>query len=194
MTEVTNRGEQRTAVTIRRAQLGDAVAIAELHGRSFLATYPGLLRTREATLRGSDERNALWTRRLQEPGMGSETFVAHTDQRLRGFLYTGPTADSDDIPWHTGQVYSIHVDPSSQGAGIGSELLAAGIAFQLAAGVEDVTLWVVDFNLGARKFYEAHGFRLDGAQRTEVLALGVGDGDQVDVLRYRRRLGAGGNL
>lgn len=60
--------------------------------------------------------------------------------------------------------------------------------------MQDVTLWVVDTNLRAREFYEARGFRLDGARRKEVLALGTPEGDQVDVVRYRCRLGAGGNL
>lgn len=180
--------------TIRPASAEDAAAIAKLHGRSFLATYPDLLVTREATLRGIEARAALWTNRLQDPRVGSEVFVAHDFRGLCGFAYTGPTADGDDSPARTGQVYSIHVDPDSQGAGIGSELLGAALALQLASGMEDVTLWVVDSNVRACKFYEARGFRLDGARRKEVLALGTTEGDQVDVVRYRLQLGAGGNL
>ncbi|MGH8957973.1 MAG: GNAT family N-acetyltransferase [Acidimicrobiia bacterium] len=193
MSNASNQGDQGLA-TIQPASVDDASAIAELHGRSFLATYPELLRTREATLRGSDERVALWTSRLQDSRAGSEVFVAHEDEGLCGFVYTGPTADTDDAATRTGQVYSIHVDPMSQGAGIGSELLDAALAFLLASGLEDVTLWVVTTNLQARRFYEACGFRLDGARRDEVLALGTAEGDRVDVVRYRRQLGAGGNL
>ncbi|HEX5721948.1 MAG TPA: GNAT family N-acetyltransferase [Acidimicrobiia bacterium] len=188
------REDQGVATTIRPASVDDAAAIAALHGRSFLATYPELLRTREATLRGSDARVALWTSRLQDLRAGRGVFVAQDSQGLCGFVYTGPTTDNDDSATRTGQVYSIHVDPDSQGAGIGSELLNAALALQLAAGMQDVTLWVVDTNLRAREFYEARGFRLDGARRKEVLALGTPEGDQVDVVRYRCRLGAGGNL
>ena len=188
------REDQGVATTIRPASAEDAAAIAELHGRSFLATYPDLLRTREATLRGSDARLALWASRLQDLRMGREVLVAHHSQGLCGFVYTGPSEDDDDSETRTGQVYSIHVDPDSQGAGVGSELLNAALALQLASGMEDVTLWVVDTNLRARRFYEDRGFRLDEARRKEVLALGTTEGDQVDVVRYRCRLSAGRNL
>ena len=188
------REDRGVATTIRPASAEDAAAIAELHGRSFLATYPDLLRTRETTLRGSDARLALWASRLQDLRMGREVFVAHDSRGLCGFVYTGPSGDDDDSETRTGQVYSIHVDPESQGAGVGSELLNAALALQLASGMEDVTLWVVDTNLRARRFYEARGFRLDEARRKEVLALGTTEGDQVDVVRYRCRLSVGGNL
>jgi ribosomal protein S18 acetylase RimI-like enzyme len=184
---------QRTATTIRPASADDAGAIAELHGRSFLATYPDLARTRKATLLGGEARVVLWSDRLQARRGSSEVLVAHGSQGLHGFVYTGPSADSDDSITRTGQVYSIHVDPALQGVGIGTELLNAAIAFQRASGTEDVTLWVVKTNLQARKFYEARGFRLDGARREEVLSLGTAEGDRVEVVRYRCQLDAGGN-
>ena len=176
---------------IRPASAEDAKPIAELHGRSFLATYPELPRTVAVTLGGSNERTAYWTNRLRGLGLGCAVFVARDRAALRGFVYAGPTADPDDGARRTGQVYSIHVDPWAQGAGIGSELLDAAVSFLRASGFDDVTLWVVDSNLGARKFYEARGFGLDGARRREILALGSADGDVVDVVRYRRQLTAG---
>ncbi|HKZ19370.1 MAG TPA: N-acetyltransferase [Acidimicrobiia bacterium] len=185
--------DQRIPTTIRPASADDATAIAELHGRSFLATYPDLARTREATLLGGDARVALWSDRLQGLRDGSEVLVAYGSQGLHGFVYTGPSADSDDSTTRTGQVYSIHVDPALQGVGIGTELLNAAIAFLRASGTEEVTLWVVNNNLQARKFYEARGFGLDGGRRKEVLSLGTALGDQVEVVRYRYQLDTGGN-
>ena len=185
-----NRGEQGL-VRIRRAAATDAPAIADLHGRSFRATYPYLPKTIEGTENGSSQRVELWTNRLQNSLEDCAVFVAEDRGEIHGFVYVGPTTDTDDIPGWTGQIFSIHVDPSAWGVGIGTKLLEFAVGHLRSMGVGDATLWVVDDNRRARTFYESLGWKQDGAERTEILAIGTSDGDKVDVIRYRHQLRGG---
>ncbi|HJQ95695.1 MAG TPA: GNAT family N-acetyltransferase [Acidimicrobiia bacterium] len=187
-----NRGDQGV-IRIRGAAETDAPAIADLHGRSFRATYPNLPKTMEGTKNGSRQRVELWTNRLQKPVADCGVLVAEDRGRIQGFVYSGPTRDTDDDPRRTGQVFSIHVDPPAWGAGVGSDLLDNAVANLRSSGFEDATLWVVDENRRARMFYEARGWKLDGGRRKETLAVGHSDGDEVDVIRYRRQLITGGD-
>jgi ribosomal protein S18 acetylase RimI-like enzyme len=185
-----NRGDQGL-VRIRRADATDAPAIADLHGRSFRATYSKLPKTMEGTESGSRQRVELWTNRLQNSLEDCAVFVAEERGEIHGFVYAGPTTDTDDIPGAIGQIFSIHVDPPAWGVGIGTKLLEFAVGHLRSTGVGDVTLWVVDDNRRARTFYESLGWKQDGAERTEILAIGTSDGDKVDVIRYRHQLHGG---
>jgi ribosomal protein S18 acetylase RimI-like enzyme len=182
-----SRGHQGLA-RIRRAAATDAPAIADLHGRSFRATYPNLLKTMKATENGASQRVELWTHRLDDSLEDRAVFLAEDRGEILGFAYVGPTTDTDDSPERTGQIFSIHVDPPVWSAGIGTKLLEFALGHLRSTGVEDATLWVVDDNRRARTFYESLGWKQDGAERTEILAIATGDGDEVDVIRYRRQL------
>ena len=175
---------------IRPASVADANAIAALHGRSFLATYPDLSRTIAATKQGLSRRVALWTDRLENPPPGCATFVASEDLRIHGFVFVGPSGDAHHKDDGIGQVFSIHVDPSLWGGGIGTRLLDHALDFLESCGFEEATLWVVAGNDRARQFYETLGWHLDGLQRKEILAVEGPDGDEVDVVRYRLELKA----
>lgn len=175
---------------IRRASVADAEAIAELHGRSFLATYPDLSKTIAAINQGLNRRVTLWTERLENPLPGCATFVADEDLRIHGFIHVGPSRDDDDKRGGTGQIFSIHVDPPRWGSGIGKRLLDHALDFLQSSGFSEATLWVVAGNDRARQFYEALGWHLDGLQRKEILAVERQDGDEVDVVRYRLELNA----
>ena len=173
---------------IRSATIADAEAIAEIHGRSFLAAYPDLARTVAAINQGMSRRVALWTERIERQPAGCSTFVANEDLRIHGFIHVGPSRDDDDQRGDTGQIFSIHVDPPRWRSGLGKRLLDHGLDFLRSSGFSEATLWVVSGNSRARQFYEALGWGLDGGQRNEILAVDGPDGDKVDVVRYRLEL------
>ena len=175
----------KEVVEIRHASVADSEAIAELHGRSFVATYPDLSRTIAGINQGLSRRVTLWTDRIENSPTGCATFVAHEDLRIVGFVFVGTSGDEDDLGGHIGQVFSIHVDPSHWGAGIGSRLLDHALGFLEFSSFKEATLWVVASNDRARRFYEALGWRRDGAHRKETLAIEGPEGDEVDVVRYR---------
>jgi ribosomal protein S18 acetylase RimI-like enzyme len=45
--------------------------------------------------------------------------------------------------------------------------MASALDRLAAAGYEQATLWVLDTNARARRFYEAAGFRADGAEKPD---------------------------
>jgi ribosomal protein S18 acetylase RimI-like enzyme len=74
-------------------------------------------------------------------------------------------ADPDDPA--RGHVFSLYVDPSSAGAGVGRALLAHGVQELEARGFTAATLWVFAANERALRFYRASGWAPTGATRVE---------------------------
>ena len=182
---------QQSEVDLRPAFPSDACAIAAVHADSLLATYPHLPISRRSVETGRAAREALWASRLREPSSGQSTVVAVYGDQVCGFVYLGPSPDSDNDPAAVGQILSIHVSPTLTGRGVGARLMSAAIAGLVAEARNAITLWVVADNDGARRFYERLGWRQDGGSRREILAVGHGEGDLVEVVRYRRDLDSG---
>lgn len=169
---------------VRYASLDDSAAIAAIHVDSFLATYPHYPTTRRSTETSLAGRMALWDSRVRAPAAGQFTLVARHEGRLGGFIYCGPTTDSDDNGRTVGQILSVHVSPALVGRGVGRRLMAEALAALGAAGYRTASLWVVADNHRARRFYERLGWRHDGAVRQEALAVSGEEGDEVEVVRY----------
>ncbi len=176
-------------VEIRLASAADAPAIAELHGRSFVATYPDLSRTIAGINQGLSRRVTLWTDRIENSPMGCATFVAHEDLRIVGFVFVGPSGDEDDLGAHTGQVFSIHVDPT------GLRGRHRKTAARSCPGFPRVIRFQRGHALGGGRQRPGpallRGPRLapsTARSRNEILAIEGPEGDEVDVVRYRIEL------
>lgn len=63
---------------------------------------------------------------------------------------------------HDGEVRKLFVEPVLQGQGIGARLLEYAVEHLGAK-----TLWALEKNTGAIRFYQRHGFRLTGDKRLE---------------------------
>ena len=173
-------------VEIRPASPADAPGIAAVHVDSFLATYPHLPVTRRSAATGIEGRRAVWDSLLRTPRPGHSVLVATEDGKVCGFVHLGPSPDDD-----TGHVFSIHVSPRMTGNRVGRRLLGEAVAILGEAGFGSISLWVVAGNHGARRFYERLGWREEPVRRHEPLAVGDEEGDEVEVVRYRRDLGDG---
>lgn len=178
-----------TVIAIRPAVPDDAADIAAVHVRSFVAAYSHLPRTRHSAAIGLTDRVSEWRRRLEMADR--VTLVATDGRRIDGFAHLGSSPDGD-AGGETGHVFSIHVDPDQTGHGTGERLMVAAAASLTTHGYRCATLWVVADNDRARRFYQRLGWTTDGASRREHLAVGDEDGDEVEVVRYRRDLGASG--
>lgn len=174
-----------TKIEVRAARPGDAEAIARVHVRSFLATYPQYPATHRSAGRGRPGREKVWAEIIEEQG-DRVALVACESERIVGFALVGgsPARADDQAPW--GELSSIHVDPEWTGSGTGTRLLDEAVKWLANAGYETATLWVVEDNHRARRFYENQGWGADGTRRRERLAVGEEDGDSVVVVRYRR--------
>jgi GNAT superfamily N-acetyltransferase len=72
------------------------------------------------------------------------------------------------VPERTGEVPSIYVDPAMLGTGVGRELFEAAATALRDAGCTRATLWVLEANALARRFYEKAGWSWDGAVSTHL--------------------------
>lgn len=167
---------------IRTASPGDAVAIAEVHVRTWQVAYRGLIP--QAYLDGLDpaRRAERWTRSLSEPRPAGTTLVAELDGRVIGFVDAGRCRDEDATD-DVGEVRAIYVHPDEWDTGAGRELMIAALKSLQDSGFSRAWLWVVDTNERARRFYERGGWTCEGSvQDVEPF------GGKVVEVRYERAL------
>lgn len=168
-----------TGAELRRANVGDAVGIAEVHVASWRGAYTGLLPAALLDAHTVERRTARWR---DELSAGSQTtWVALEAGVVVGFASIGGSRDADTGP-RVGELYAIYVAPAAWDKAVGHALHEAAVA-SLESAYDEAILWVLDGNVRARRFYERHGWRLDGAAKQET------HGDAVlDEVRYRRPL------
>jgi GNAT superfamily N-acetyltransferase len=150
---------------IRLARPGDARAIAEVHVASWRHAYRGLLPDDYLDRLSVDEREKARREHLEDPSSEWGTLVVEDAGRVVGFSTYGPSRDEDATP-ATGEVPAIYLDPDVIGTGVGRELLAETIVALRAAGFTRASLWVLEGNVRARRFFEKAGWVWDGSVST----------------------------
>jgi ribosomal protein S18 acetylase RimI-like enzyme len=156
-------------VSIRPAQPRDAAAIALIHVRTWQAAYRGqlpqhFLKSLDAEIQ---QRTARWEGFIANAASRRHVqLVAEESGRVVGFVTFGPSEDEPVDP-DVGQVYAIYVDSGYWDRGYGRDLFAAAVRGLTEAGFGAATLWVLESNRRARRFYEAAGWVTDGATKTE---------------------------
>ena len=95
--------------------------------------------------------------------------MAEDDSIVVGFVHLCPTRDEDRYPPTVGEVTSIYVLEEVWGTGTGRALMAAALERVTQAGFVQATLWVLDTNHRARRFYEAGPWQPDGATKRDHL-------------------------
>ena len=148
---------QTEKLTLRRARIADAPAIARVYVESWRRTYRGLLP--DAYLDGlryeSFEKH--WRRTLASRGWA---FVAERIDEESGLgaeivgMASGGRARRDRVG--AGEIYVLYVDHAFHGQGVGRALFDA-CHYELATrGLANVFTWVLESN-PSRKFYEHLG-------------------------------------
>lgn len=169
---------------VRAAGPDDAEQIAAVHVRSWQAAYHGLLPQEYLDRLYPAGRLARWRRTLDETDQGTGgVIVAVTDGQVCGAAWFGPTRDTDTDPVRVGELIGIYLLPEAWGKGLGRKLLAAAVEHLAAAGYSQATLWVLDSNARARRFYAKAGWAEDGAVKQDDRL-----GFPITEVRYRRPL------
>jgi len=152
-------------VRIRDATVDDADAVALVHVHGWQWGYRGLLPGEYLDGLSAERRAEQWRSWLLEPGR-TRTRLAEENGACVGFAVSGPSRDpgADD---DTGEVYAIYVEEDVAGTGVGTELLGSAIAWLTERGFARATLWVLEGNARARRFYEREGWTLDGAAKSD---------------------------
>jgi GNAT superfamily N-acetyltransferase len=171
-------------MTIREAVTADIPQMAVMHVRSWQAAYRGMIPQDYLDSLDSAERADRWTRIMRDldPARGG-VFVAEGNGGLLGLACFGPTRDEDADPDQVGEVKAIYLVEEAWGQGCGRELMATSLERLTIAGFSEATLWVLDANARAQRFYEVAGFRPDGAVKIDDRGT-----FQLRELRYRRAL------
>lgn len=119
---------------LRRLGLDDLAMAAEVHRESYDARLPWLAGQHDAAAFAGFWREHLFP--------AFDLWGWHSGDALLGVMALQP-----------GRIDQLFVAPAAQRLGIGSRLLT-----RAQAGQDVLELWTFERNLGARAFYEAHGF------------------------------------
>jgi ribosomal protein S18 acetylase RimI-like enzyme len=155
---------------VRPAIAADASALAALHVVCWQEAYAGHLPQEHLDGLSVDGRRTMWERLLADEATAA-AFVADD--------FTGFVA----VDLVEGQVSAIYVRASAWSTGLGRALMAVGLERLAAAGFDEATLWVLDTNERAIRFYDRGGWTRDGAVKLETIG-----GRDVTEVRYRRSL------
>ena len=160
----------------RGAEADDVDALAALHVASWRWAYRGLLDADVLDRLSVDERASMWRELID----GGETVVvlAERGDRLLGFA-SGAASRDDDARPGTGEVGAIYLAEEAAGTGLGTELFVEIQGELRARGFVRATLWVLESNARARRFYEREGWRWDGSTSDHQIQC-----DRQPIVRY----------
>ena len=147
---------------VRPAEPGDARRLGEIHVETWRATYVGVVPQELLDSLSVDARERQWAEWIPDPRTAA--FVAELDDRVVGFVNVGPSFSEPGV----GELYAIYVVPDAHGTGAGPALIEAGVDW-LAERWSEAILWVATENPRARRFYERHGWVVDGERVDDVL-------------------------
>lgn len=168
-------------IRVRPAKPNDAQAIARISVESWQAAYRGHITDAVLNAQSVDLRAAFWRDRLSESR--GRVFVAEKDGSIIGFCDLIPTRDKD-VGSPVGEIAALYILSHHWRQGAGRALCNRILAEARRQGYAVLTLWVLESNRDARCFYEAMGFSLDGARKSEKAS----DGSDLREVRFHRRL------
>ena len=137
---------------LRRAQVGDEHAVAEVHVRSWQVGYRGLIADDYLDGLRPEDRADRYTFDVDDP----LTIVAVTD-RIRGFASISPGA---------GELRAFYVDPQAWGTGLGQALIVEAER-RLAERHAVAALWVLTGQHPRASVLRGGGLAPDGTERAE---------------------------
>jgi len=167
------------SIKIQNAILEDSRGLGVVHSESWKVAYKGIVPDsflEKMTVGNSKKR---FERALSQ-GI-EKNIVAFEGDQIVGFMCIGKSRD-DDSNHSVGEIWGIYVLPSHWRQGIGTELLLYGLSSLKAEEYSKVTLWVLEDNINARRFYEKHGFKYDGTKKELNL------GKELNEIRYVKDL------
>jgi ribosomal protein S18 acetylase RimI-like enzyme len=164
---------------IRRAGSADAETVGRIHVESWSLAYRGIMPDDVIARTDLAYRTAFWKARIADQEW--PVFLIEENGQAVAFCQMIPTKDPDDDRQRVGHITSLHVLPQLRRHGYGRSLMDHVLAEFGRRGFAEVTLWVLEANSAARRFYEKYGFRLDGGARRYPKT-------EVPEVRYRIRL------
>ena len=142
-------------LTIRPAEAEDAANIANVHIKTWRATYRGIIPKAHLDHLTIDSRAITWARLMERSGDDLILLVSEDEAgEIVGFVSgsVGRTA----VPGHEAEISSLYVLPGFQGVGHGRRLFMAASNRLASRNLEGLAIWVLKDN-PATGFYKHLG-------------------------------------
>ena len=149
---------------IRTAFLEDCRAVAAVHVASWQAAYAGILDAGFLAGLSIDRREDSWRQVLS--AADSELLLGCEDGSVVGFASFGQSRDADAPPGR-GELWALYVQPRAWSTGAGRELWRASHARMQSQQFTSVSLWVLEGNSRAVRFYSVAGFAVEAGSEKE---------------------------
>ncbi len=162
---------------IRVANKKDAKGVAKVHIDTWRACYKGIIPDSYLDSFNYAERTKGWKKGLCDKSQFN--FVAEEMQEIVGWITYG--INRDKRPEDIFEIYGIYVLPEYWGSNVGSSLFTSAMNDLEMRSPEIITLWVLEKNIRAKKFYQQNGYKLDGV--TEQINIG---GKDLTEVRYEK--------
>lgn len=156
--------------------LDDAEEITRLHRRAaqngFAHIFPA-----EAPPPPFEDDLSRWQFWLgPDRDQGRHAYMVQMDGCVVGVVLAGPDPDPDPNIGHLSRLY---VDPDRWGAGLGTALHPAAVADLAERGFPAATLWVLEGNVRARRWYERLGWSQTHRRKATFEPAGICDAQYV---------------
>jgi GNAT superfamily N-acetyltransferase len=165
----------KTQLRVRRAVESDCDTIAAVHVHSWQWAYRGLIPNAALDSLTVTERVPGWRAALAA-GSSHRIWLAEEDELGMGFAAWGPARDPD-ARQGTVELYALYLELAAAGSGVATALVSAVTREMHEHGHARATLWVLEGNARARRFYERSGWRDEGSRKivklrgTELVAV-----------------------
>lgn len=150
------------AVDIRRAEPGDAGAIARVHEEAWRGTYAGIIPHRALSAMIARRGSAWWANAVRR---AAAVLVVEMGGEIVGYATLGRNRARE--LGQQGEIYELYLKPEYQGIGLGTRLFSAARQRLSAHGLKGLVVWALEDNTGALGFYEGRGGR-DVAEGIEI--------------------------
>jgi ribosomal protein S18 acetylase RimI-like enzyme len=170
---------------VRSPAITDAQQIARTKNESWRVGYRGLLPDSMLDALDDGQSTAQWVQWLrvgyENAGLPAVVrVVADPARQVVGVSVFGAYRDRPNDA-NGGEIWVLYVAPSHWGRGYGCALLRDAEDALSATGRSDLTLWVLEGNVRAYRFYERAGWRADGGIKPFA-------DSGLNEVRYRRRV------
>jgi len=149
---------------VRAALPEDCRAVASVHVASWQAAYTGILDGGFLAGLSIDRREDSWRQVLS--AADSELLIGCEDGSVVGFASFGRSRDADAPP-RRGELWALYVHPRSWSTGAGRELWSAAHARMQSQQATSISLWVLESNARAVRFYSVAGFAVEAGSEKE---------------------------
>ena len=149
-------------IGIRKAEIDDAEAIADVHHAAWQGAYSGIIPHRSLTNMLQRRGAGWWANAIRR---AASVLVIEIGGKVAGYATIGRNR-ARELP-QQGEIYELYLRPECQGIGLGSRLFTAARQKLAAHGLKGLVVWALEDNTGALSFYSGIGGR-DIAEGVEV--------------------------